>query len=150
MFRYQVSSNSLLPNVTQDKAQGHSHACDHTYTHTLRILKNASVSQHLIRANMDELAAIITREQGKTLGDAKGDVFRGLEVVEFACGSASHTMGETVENVGGGLDTYSYRQVWNLPCRARCKLQALTALAAMCHCSPSVFVLALRPSTSQP
>jgi malonate-semialdehyde dehydrogenase (acetylating)/methylmalonate-semialdehyde dehydrogenase len=60
---------------------------------------------------MDELAAIITREQGKTLLDAKGDVFRGLEVVEYACGAASHTMGETVENVGRGLDTYSYRQV---------------------------------------
>jgi malonate-semialdehyde dehydrogenase (acetylating)/methylmalonate-semialdehyde dehydrogenase len=60
---------------------------------------------------MDELAAIITKEQGKTLLDAKGDVFRGLEVVEYACGAASHAMGETVENVGRGLDTYSYRQV---------------------------------------
>jgi len=66
--------------------------------------------QHLIRGHMDELAAIITREQGKTLLDAKGDVFRGLEVVEYACGAASHAMGETVENVGRGLDTYSYRQ----------------------------------------
>jgi malonate-semialdehyde dehydrogenase (acetylating)/methylmalonate-semialdehyde dehydrogenase len=47
--------------------------------------------QHLIRANMDELAALITEEQGKTLVDAKGDVFRGLEVVEFACGAASHS-----------------------------------------------------------
>mmetsp|Transcript_5343 Transcript_5343/g.12916 ORF Transcript_5343/g.12916 Transcript_5343/m.12916 type:complete len:522 (-) Transcript_5343:189-1754(-) len=66
--------------------------------------------QHLIRDNMDSLASLITEEQGKTLVDAKGDVFRGLEVVEFACGAASHQMGETVENVGGGLDTYSYRQ----------------------------------------
>jgi len=66
--------------------------------------------QHLIRENMDNLAKMITEEQGKTLVDAKGDVFRGLEVVEFACGVASHQMGETVENVGGGLDTYSFRQ----------------------------------------
>ena len=47
--------------------------------------------QHLIRTHMDELAALITEEQGKTLVDAKGDVFRGLEVVEFACGAASHS-----------------------------------------------------------
>jgi malonate-semialdehyde dehydrogenase (acetylating)/methylmalonate-semialdehyde dehydrogenase len=41
--------------------------------------------QQLIRDHTDELAASITAEQGKTLGDAKGDVFRGLEVVEQAC-----------------------------------------------------------------
>ena len=59
---------------------------------------------------MDDLAALITKEQGKTLGDAKGDVFRGLEVVEFACGAGSRLMGETLESVGNGIDTYSYRQ----------------------------------------
>ena len=41
--------------------------------------------QQLIRDNMSELAAILTAEQGKTLPDAEGDVFRGLEVVEFVC-----------------------------------------------------------------
>jgi malonate-semialdehyde dehydrogenase (acetylating)/methylmalonate-semialdehyde dehydrogenase len=41
--------------------------------------------QHLIRSHMDELAALITEEQGKTLVDAKGDVFRGLEVRTYAC-----------------------------------------------------------------
>ena len=66
--------------------------------------------QALIRENMDELAGLVTKEQGKTLADARGDVFRGLEVVEFACGVASHMMGETVEQVGAGIDTYSYRQ----------------------------------------
>jgi malonate-semialdehyde dehydrogenase (acetylating) / methylmalonate-semialdehyde dehydrogenase len=66
--------------------------------------------QHAIRENMDEIAALITKEQGKTLGDAKGDVFRGLEVVEFACGAGSKLMGETLESVGSGIDTYSYRQ----------------------------------------
>ena len=66
--------------------------------------------QHIIRENMDELAAIITKEQGKTLADAQGDVFRGLEVVEYACGAASHMMGETIESVGNSIDTYSYRQ----------------------------------------
>ncbi len=66
--------------------------------------------QHAIRENMDQIAALITKEQGKTLADAKGDVFRGLEVVEFACGAASKLMGETLESVGNGIDTYSYRQ----------------------------------------
>jgi len=65
--------------------------------------------QHLIREHTDELASIITREQGKTLADAKGDIFRGLEVVEFACGAASFMMGETLENVSKGIDSYSYR-----------------------------------------
>ena len=47
--------------------------------------------------------------QGKTIADAKGDIFRGIEVVEFACGVAPMTMGETIENVSRGMDTYSYR-----------------------------------------
>jgi len=66
--------------------------------------------QHLIRSNMDELAASIVEEQGKTLGDAQGDVQRGLEVVEHACGMASHMMGDTVENVSRNINTYSIRQ----------------------------------------
>jgi len=66
--------------------------------------------QALLKKNHDELAHIITIEQGKTHEDAKGDVFRGLQVVEYACGAASFLMGETVENVGPSMDTYSYRQ----------------------------------------
>jgi len=42
--------------------------------------------QHLIRKNIDQIAHIITKEHGKTDADAKGDVIRGLEVVEHACG----------------------------------------------------------------
>ncbi|KAL2634366.1 hypothetical protein R1flu_005845 [Riccia fluitans] len=66
--------------------------------------------QELIRRDMDKLAANITTEQGKTLADARGDVFRGLEVVEQACGMANAQMGEFVENVSSGIDTYSIRQ----------------------------------------
>lgn len=65
--------------------------------------------QALIRSHQEEIAAIITREQGKTLADARGDVFRGLEVVEASCGAANHLMGETLENVSKGMDTYSYK-----------------------------------------
>ncbi|KAG6553011.1 hypothetical protein Mapa_005348 [Marchantia paleacea] len=66
--------------------------------------------QELIRRDMDKLAANITTEQGKTLADSRGDVFRGLEVVEQACGMANQQMGEFVENVSSGIDTYSIRQ----------------------------------------
>jgi len=59
---------------------------------------------------MNTIAEQITREQGKTLEDARGDVFRGLEVVEHTCSIGSLIMGETLENVSKNIDTYSYRQ----------------------------------------
>eukprot|EP01039_Chlorochromonas_danica_P006340 gene6340-6992_t len=66
--------------------------------------------QALIREHTEELAKSITLEQGKTLPDARGDVFRGLEVVETACSMGSHIMGETLGGLATGVDTYSYRQ----------------------------------------
>ena len=64
----------------------------------------------LIRANMDELAALLTEEQGKTLADAKGDVFRGLEVVEHAAGIGNLQQGGFIENVATGVDMYNIQQ----------------------------------------
>jgi len=55
------------------------------------------------------LAASITEEHGKSLADAKGDVFRGYEVVEHAASFTSLNMGETLGNVSRGVDIYSYR-----------------------------------------
>jgi malonate-semialdehyde dehydrogenase (acetylating)/methylmalonate-semialdehyde dehydrogenase len=66
--------------------------------------------QQLIRENMGELAAILTAEQGKTLPDAEGDVFRGLEVVEHASGIGNLQLGELANNVANGVDTYSLLQ----------------------------------------
>ena len=66
--------------------------------------------QDLIRQHEEELAVSITTEQGKTIADAKGDIFRGLEVVETSCNTASSMMGETLGNLSNGVDTYSYRQ----------------------------------------
>ncbi|WP_133104554.1 CoA-acylating methylmalonate-semialdehyde dehydrogenase [Psychrobacter sp. DD43] len=66
--------------------------------------------QALIRDHMDELAEILTAEQGKTIADARGDVFRGLEVVEHAAGIANLQIGDFVENVASGVDTYSIWQ----------------------------------------
>ena len=66
--------------------------------------------QALIREHMDGLAEILTAEQGKTIADARGDVFRGLEVVEHAAGIANLQIGDFVENVASGVDTYSIWQ----------------------------------------
>ena len=66
--------------------------------------------QQLIREHMAELAAMLTAEQGKTLADAEGDVFRGLEVVEHAAGIGNLQLGELANNVAGGVDTYTLLQ----------------------------------------
>ena len=64
----------------------------------------------LLGKRAGELAAIITREHGKVLSDAQGEVTRGLEVVEFACGVPQLLKGEFSENVSQGVDSYSLRQ----------------------------------------
>lgn len=64
----------------------------------------------LLKENHDELATIICHELGKTFEDAKGDVWRGIEVVEQAANAPSLMMGETMENVARKIDTYSYMQ----------------------------------------
>jgi malonate-semialdehyde dehydrogenase (acetylating)/methylmalonate-semialdehyde dehydrogenase len=66
--------------------------------------------QHLIREHMQELAALLTAEQGKTLLDAEGDVFRGLEVVEHAANIGSLQLGELAHNVASNVDTYTVLQ----------------------------------------
>ena len=66
--------------------------------------------RELLVEHTDELAAIITREHGKVLSDAKGEVARGLEVVEFACGIPQLLKGEFSEQAATGIDVYSFRQ----------------------------------------
>ncbi|MEX3599714.1 CoA-acylating methylmalonate-semialdehyde dehydrogenase [Kocuria carniphila] len=66
--------------------------------------------RELVNAHADELAAIITAEHGKVLSDAKGEVNRGLEVVEFACGIFEQLKGEYSDQVSTGIDVFSFRQ----------------------------------------
>ncbi len=66
--------------------------------------------QQLIREHMKELAALLTAEQGKTLPDAEGDIFRGLEVVEHAANIGMLQMGELANNVATGVDTFTLMQ----------------------------------------
>lgn len=66
--------------------------------------------KELLEARRDELARLIAREHGKTVDDAAGEVSRGIEVVEFACGAPHLLKGDFSENVGGGIDSISIRQ----------------------------------------
>ncbi|HEX7693159.1 MAG TPA: CoA-acylating methylmalonate-semialdehyde dehydrogenase [Sphingomonas sp.] len=64
----------------------------------------------LVEKNMDELAHLLSSEHGKVIADAKGDIQRGLEVVEFACGIPHVLKGEYTPGAGPGIDVYSMRQ----------------------------------------
>lgn len=66
--------------------------------------------QALLKEHQDEIAETLSQETGKTFADAKGDVWRGIEVVEHACNIPSLMMGETLENVAREIDTYSMVQ----------------------------------------
>jgi malonate-semialdehyde dehydrogenase (acetylating)/methylmalonate-semialdehyde dehydrogenase len=66
--------------------------------------------RELVDANRKEIAALVTAEHGKVLSDAMGEVARGLENVEFACGIPQLLKGEYSEQAAGGIDVYSIRQ----------------------------------------
>lgn len=86
---------------------------------TFRTWRNTSLTQRmrimlkfqqLLRENTTRLAEIITREHGKTLPDAEGEVMRGLEAVEHFCSIASLQLGEIAENAATGIDVYTLKQ----------------------------------------
>ena len=79
-------------------------------TPPLRRARVLAAFGRLLEERADRLAAIITAEHGKTLADARAEVQRGLEVVEFATGAPQLLKGEMSENVGTGVDGYSMRQ----------------------------------------
>jgi malonate-semialdehyde dehydrogenase (acetylating)/methylmalonate-semialdehyde dehydrogenase len=115
-----------------------------------RVLANYAA---LVRDSTEELAEIICLENGKTLADARGDVFRGLEVVETATSVASKMLGGSILNLAPGVDCASYRLPlgvcaaicpFNFPAMAstirkaqRCKLASMLSLTRVvdvcCH-----------------
>jgi malonate-semialdehyde dehydrogenase (acetylating) / methylmalonate-semialdehyde dehydrogenase len=66
--------------------------------------------KRLLERDMDTLAHMLSSEHGKVIADAKGDIQRGLEVVEFACGIPHLLKGEYTQGAGPGIDVYSMRQ----------------------------------------
>ena len=66
--------------------------------------------KRLVEARMEELAELLSSEHGKVIADSRGDIQRGLEVIEFACGIPHVLKGEYTEGAGPGIDVYSMRQ----------------------------------------
>src|SRR5436309_8854901 len=66
--------------------------------------------KELVEKNMDELAHLLSSEHGKVIANARGDVQRGLEVIEYACGIPQALKGEYTVGAGPGIDVYSMRQ----------------------------------------
>ncbi len=66
--------------------------------------------RELLEANMQELAELLASEHGKVVADAKGDIMRGLEVIEFSCGIPHALKGEYTQGAGPGIDVYAMRQ----------------------------------------
>ena len=66
--------------------------------------------RHLVEENFDRLCASITREHGKTMVEARGSVYRGIENIEYACGVPSLLFGDTLENVARNVDCETYLQ----------------------------------------
>jgi malonate-semialdehyde dehydrogenase (acetylating)/methylmalonate-semialdehyde dehydrogenase len=64
----------------------------------------------LVEKNMEELAHLLSSEHGKVIADSRGDIQRGLEVIEFACGIPHVSKGEYTQSAGPGIDVYSMRQ----------------------------------------
>ncbi len=66
--------------------------------------------KRLVEAHLDELAHLLSSEHGKVIADSKGDIQRGLEVIEFCCGIPHVLKGEYTQGAGPGIDVYSMRQ----------------------------------------
>ncbi|MBT7292554.1 MAG: CoA-acylating methylmalonate-semialdehyde dehydrogenase [Rhodospirillaceae bacterium] len=99
-----------VEEVNKAVASAHAAFADWSAAPPIRRARVMFKFKELIEANMDEFAAIVTREHGKVLSDAAGSITRGLEVLEFACGIPHLVKGEFSEAVGTGVDSYSMRQ----------------------------------------
>ncbi|MDR5861104.1 CoA-acylating methylmalonate-semialdehyde dehydrogenase [Halomonas eurihalina] len=101
--------------ASADETREAVHAADEAFATWSKItpLKRARILfrfKALVEEHADELARLIASEHGKVFSDAKGEVTRGLEVVEFACGIPHLQKGEHSMNVGSGVDSYSMMQ----------------------------------------
>eukprot|EP00079_Xenopus_tropicalis_P012056 XP_002938634.1 PREDICTED: methylmalonate-semialdehyde dehydrogenase [acylating], mitochondrial [Xenopus tropicalis] len=103
-----------VPQATQSEMEAAVNACQRTFPawSETSILNRQQIFlryQQLIKDNLKEVARLITLEQGKTLADAEGDVFRGLQVVEHACSVTSLMLGETLSSLTKDMDTFTFR-----------------------------------------
>lgn len=112
------ASGEVIRQVTQSTQQEMLQAIDSAHqafpawskTPPLRRARILFKFKQLLEAHRDELARLIVSEHGKIFSDAQGELTRGLEVVEFACGIPHLVKGEFSANVGSGVDSYSVMQ----------------------------------------
>ncbi|HET7331393.1 CoA-acylating methylmalonate-semialdehyde dehydrogenase [Dyella sp.] len=107
-----IGAVALATAADVDAAVKAADAAFHAWSQTPP-LKRARVMfrfKELIERDMDKLAATITREHGKVFADAKGEVVRGLEVVEYACGIPELLKGEYTEQIASDIDAWTMRQ----------------------------------------
>ncbi len=144
------ATNELVTKVPQATAEELNEAAEVAQT-AFATWKNTSILSrqrimfnlaHLIRQNMDRLASSITLEQGKTFADAKGDVLRGLQVVEAACGIPQYLLGDKLP-VATDMDTFSLREPlgvvggiapFNFPAMIPLVIWSNTVDVSSCHC----------------
>ncbi|MEY3628989.1 MAG: CoA-acylating methylmalonate-semialdehyde dehydrogenase [Pseudomonadota bacterium] len=95
----------------------------------------------LLNARKDELASIITQEHGKVFTDAQGEVMRGIDIVEFACGIPQLLKGDFTDQVSTGIDNWTLRQPlgvvagitpFNFPCMVPCWMFPVAIAAGNC------------------
>ncbi|MBN3314554.1 MMSA dehydrogenase, partial [Atractosteus spatula] len=103
-----------VPRATQEEMLAAVNSCTkafHSWSATSVLTRQQIFLryQQLIKDNLKEIAKLITLEQGKTLADAEGDVFRGLQVVEHTCGITSLMLGETLPSITKDMDTFTFR-----------------------------------------
>ena len=102
-----LSNADDFSNVIESSIKAQEIWKDYTPLKRSRII---SKYKNLIELNLEDIAALVSKEHGKTFEDAKGSVTRGLEVVEFACGIPHLLKGEFSQNVGSNIDSWSIRQ----------------------------------------
>jgi hypothetical protein len=109
----EVLSRTYLPTAGELEATVQSaHAAFAGWSQTPVVARQRHLFRllELIKQHEAELVQTIVDELGKTVGEATGDLFRGAEVVEHACSTASLQMGESMQCVSPGIDTLSYRE----------------------------------------
>ena len=105
--RVQLGDRTLLDAAVDDALSAQP---DWAATNPQRRARVMFRFKELIEQHMGELAELLASEHGKVVADAKGDIQRGLEVVEFACGIPHLLKGEYTESAGPGIDVFSMRQ----------------------------------------
>jgi malonate-semialdehyde dehydrogenase (acetylating) / methylmalonate-semialdehyde dehydrogenase len=133
----------LATNAEVDAAVGAAQRAFPSWSNTPPIRRGRVMTKFLALMNRhrDELAAMITAEHGKTFSDAQGEVMRGIDVIEFACGIPQLLKGDFTDQISTGIDNWTFRQPlgvvagitpFNFPCMVPCWMYPVAIAAGNC------------------